>query len=96
MSDQIADIIKRSAPVLRSHHATEAYVFGSTARGENRPDSDIDILVRFDKTRGLFAFVRTKLDLEKALGGRKVDLVQIEAVRPEFREGIEQDRVQIL
>jgi uncharacterized protein len=95
MSDHIADIIKRSAPVLKSRHAVEAYVFGSTARGENRPESDIDILVRFDKTRGLFAFVGTKLALEDALG-RKVDLVQMEAVRPEFREGIEQDRIQIL
>lgn len=82
--------------MLKNHHAVEAYIFGSTARGENRPDSDIDILVRFDKTRGLFAFVRTKLELEKVFDGRKVDLVQIEAIRPEFRDDIEQDRVQIL
>lgn len=96
MSDQILNIKERGVPILKNHHAVEAYVFGSTARGESRPDSDVDILVRFDKTRGLFAFVQTKLDLEKALDGRKVDLVQIEAIRPEFRESIEQDRIQIL
>jgi len=77
------------------HHATEAYVFGSTARGENRPDSDIDILVRFDKIRGLFAFVGTKLALEDALG-KTVDLVHIDALRKEFREDVERERVQII
>jgi uncharacterized protein len=95
MSDQIADIIKRSAPVLKSHHATEAYVFGSTARGDNRSDSDVDILVRFDKIRGLFEFVGTKLALEDALG-KKVDLVHIDALRKEFREDVERERVQII
>lgn len=95
MSDQIADIIKRSAPVLKNHHAVEAYVFGSTARGENRPDSDIDILVRFDKIRGLFAFVGTKLALEDALG-KKVDLVHIDALRKEFREDVKRERVKII
>ncbi len=95
MSDQIADIIKRSAPVLRENHAVEAYVFGSTVRGENRPDSDIDILVRFDKIRGLFAFAGTKLALEDALG-KKVDLVHIDALRKEFREDVRRERVQII
>jgi len=95
MSDQLTDIKNRAAPVLRSNHAVEAYVFGSTARGENRPDSDIDILVRFDKIRGLFAFVGTKLDLEDALG-KKVDLVEMGALRSEFREGVDRDKVRII
>ena len=94
MSDQLADIIKRSTPVLRENHAVEAYVFGSTARGENRPDSDIDILVRFDKVRGLFAFIGAKQALEDALG-KKVDLVHIDALRKEFREDVERERVKI-
>lgn len=96
MSDQIAEIKKCSAPVLKRNHAIEAYVFGSTVRNETRSDSDVDILVRFDKPRGLFAFVRTKLDLEKALGGRKVDLVHLNALRPEYRADVERERVKII
>ncbi len=96
MSDQLLDIKNRSVPVLRSNHAIEAYVFGSTVRDEARPDSDIDILVRFDKPRGLFAFMKTKLDLEDALDGRTVDLVHLDALRPEFRAHVERERVQII
>lgn len=96
MSGKLADIKERVIPVLKKHNAVEAYVFGSVARGEARPDSDIDILVRFDQIRGLFEFVRTKLDLEDALGGRTVDLVHLDALRPEFREDVERERVQIL
>lgn len=96
MSEQLIDIKKRSAPVLRENHAVEAYVFGSTVRGEAQSSSDVDILVRFDKPRGLFAFVKTKLDLEHALGGRTVDLVHLDALRPEFRTHVEHERVQII
>lgn len=95
MSDQLADIKERCAPILRKNHAVEAYVFGSTARGEDRPDSDVDILVRFDKVRGLFEFVGTKLDLEDELG-KKVDLVEMGALRKEFREGVDQDKIRII
>ena len=96
MSEKIAHIRKHTEQVLKRHHAVEAYVFGSAARGDDSAESDIDFLVRFDKTRGLFAFVRTKRALEEALGGRKVDLVQMEALRPEFREEVERERVRIL
>jgi predicted nucleotidyltransferase len=95
MSDQIAEIKEKTVPILKEHNAVEAYVFGSTARGENRPDSDIDILVRFDKIRGLFAFVGAKLALEDELG-KKVDLVEMGALRKEFREGVDHDKIRIL
>lgn len=96
MSDQITEIKNRTAQVLKNNHAVEAYVFGSTVRAEARNDSDVDILVRFDKSRGLFAFVKTKLALEAALGGRTVDLVHLDALRPEYRAQVEQERVKIL
>lgn len=95
MSNQLAEIKEKAIPVLKKHNAVEAYVFGSAARGENRPDSDIDILVRFDKVRGLFEFVGTKLALEDELG-KKVDLVEMGALRKEFREGVDQDKVRII
>ncbi len=95
MSGKLAEIKEKTAPVLKKHNAVEAYVFGSTARGEDRPDSDVDILVRFNQMENLFEFVGVKLDLEDALDGRKVDLVQMGALRQEFRQGIDRDKVRI-
>jgi len=51
-------------------------LFGSVARGEETPDSDVDLLVKFDKKRkiGLFGLAEVQSEFEKRLG-RKVDLV---------------------
>jgi len=96
MSDQLAEIKEKTVPILKRHNVVEAYVFGSTARGDNRHDSDVDILVRFNKMENLFEFVGVKLDLEDALGGRKVDLVQMEALKKRFRPYVDQDKVRII
>ena len=91
----LADITEKAVPILRDNNAAEAYIFGSVARNEAGPESDIDILVRFDRPRGLFAFVGTKLELEDALG-RKVDLIQMGALRKEFRPYVDKDKIRIL
>jgi predicted nucleotidyltransferase len=62
-------------------------LFGSVARGEERPGSDIDILVEFEQVGGLFEFVRLKNYLEKTLG-QTVDLVTPDALKPQLREKI--------
>jgi uncharacterized protein len=62
-------------------------LFGSFARGEERPGSDIDILVEFEQVGGLFEFVRLKNYLEKTLG-QTVDLVTPDALKPQLREKI--------
>ena len=93
---QVEEIKKKAAPVLARHGATEAYLFGSAARGEATPERDIDILVRFKELVGLFGFVRTKLELQDALGGQTVDLVQIDALREEMRPSVNQDKVRII
>jgi hypothetical protein len=67
-------------------------LFGSVARGEERPGSDIDILVEFDRVGGLFEFVRLKNYLEKTLG-QPVDLVTPDALKPQLREKILQESV---
>ena len=62
-------------------------VFGSVARDEARPDSDIDLLVEFSRPVGLFAFVELQQYLESILGTR-VDLATPDTLRPEFRDQV--------
>jgi len=49
-------------------------IFGSFARGEERPDSDIDLLIDFEDGRSLLDLIGVKQDLEEILG-RRVDVV---------------------
>jgi len=67
-------------------------VFGSVARDEARPDSDVDLLVEFDRPIGLFGFVALKLYLERILGPR-VDLVTPDALRREFSDEVLREAV---
>ncbi|MEK9153997.1 MAG: nucleotidyltransferase family protein [Patescibacteria group bacterium] len=92
----IAEIQEKTMPILRRHGVAEAYVFGSASRGDERADSDVDILVRFNKLNGLFEYMKIKFELEDALGGRRVDLVQMEALRPEFRSSVDRQKVRIV
>ncbi|MCL6473388.1 MAG: nucleotidyltransferase family protein [Firmicutes bacterium] len=62
-------------------------IFGSIARDEAGPESDIDILVEFARPVGLFEFVRLKTFLEKLLQ-REVDLVTPDALKERLREKI--------
>lgn len=67
-------------------------LFGSGARGEERGDSDIDLLVEFERPVGLFTFLRLQEYLEQLLG-RRVDLVTPDTLRSEMRAAIEQEAV---
>lgn len=62
-------------------------LFGSVARGEAGPRSDVDLLVDFDRAVGLFHFFRVQRRLEEMLGCR-VDLVMRDAVKRQLRERI--------
>jgi predicted nucleotidyltransferase len=62
-------------------------IFGSWARGEQRPDSDIDILVEFDGAVDLLDVAGLKADLEDHLGHR-VDLAQRKLLKPRLAPAI--------
>ena len=84
---------REALALIRAHGARNPRVFGSTARGEDRPESDIDLVVDFDfDERGIFPLV----DLREALCtllGEKVDLVGTDLLKPEVLAAIERDGV---
>lgn len=77
------------ATICARYGVTELPVFGSAARGELRPDSDIDLLVVFDERQSVNLFTLVDLQSElAALLGRAVDLVPKRGLKPRIREQI--------
>lgn len=69
-------------PELASHyHVKRIGLFGSFVRGDQKPASDVDILVEFSQPIGLFKFLELEERLETLLG-MKVDLVSRKALKP--------------
>lgn len=69
-------------------------VFGSFARNEMTDKSDIDILVEFDRSIGLFEFARLKIYLTELLG-REVDLVTVDALHKRMKNTILNEAVYV-
>lgn len=90
------DISTSASRVLAQYDVSEAYLFGSFARGEQTPDSDIDLRLVCGNTMTFGTLYELTHELERELG-RKVDIVtnQPERMRSAFRESIEQDEVRI-
>lgn len=88
--------------VLRVHKATLSQrfgvtnlaLFGSAARDEMSDDSDIDILVRFDRPGTSKTYFGVQFYLEDLLG-HPVDLVTEKALRAEFRPYVEQEAINV-
>ena len=76
--------------LCRRNDVSKLSVFGSFARGQDRSDSDIDLLVEFSKPKGLFDLVALELQLSELLG-RKVDLLTEQSVSPYLRDSIRRD-----
>jgi predicted nucleotidyltransferase/DNA-binding XRE family transcriptional regulator len=75
----------------QAHGASHVRVFGSIARGEDRPGSDVDLLVDLPPGLGLLGFGRLLDDLERILDGAKVDLVPAADLKPEIRDRVERE-----
>ena len=89
-------IVKAIQDYMAEEPVERAWLFGSFSRMEERPDSDIDILVNIDKSAqiGLLYYSGMINALEAKLG-RRVDLVEEESVKPFARESINRDKVLI-
>lgn len=79
--------------ILNKHNARNPRVFGSVVRGEDGPESDIDLLIEIDMhKRNLFDLYTVELELEDLLA-EKVDVNPVSALRSEIREQAIQESV---
>ena len=85
--DSVLEILQINQDNLRSYGVRSISLFGSVARGESGPRSDVDLLVDVDDDVSLFGLSRLKRHLEDLLG-MPVDLVTTDALRPDFRDSI--------
>lgn len=73
---------------------SELGIFGSYARGEQRSDSDLDVLVAFDEPVTLFDLVRLENELTNELGV-EVDLVTKDSLKPRIESRVTEDLVYV-
>ena len=90
MSPAIPDA-SQLAPICRKYGVSSLAVFGSFARGEDRPDSDLDLLVSFKVRIGLLRLVALERELSELIG-RNVDLQTEAALSPYIRDQILKER----
>lgn len=72
---------------MTEHGAERIGVFGSYARGESRPDSDLDLLVWFSEQKSLLGVIRLERELSELLGV-KIDLLTEQAISPHLIDRI--------
>ncbi len=92
--DEIIQKLRDRQADLRAQGVTHAALFGSIARGEQRPDSDIDILVELDPdvVMTIFDYAGVK-DLISDMFDGPVDVVSREGLKPLVRPGVAADAI---
>ena len=92
--DDILQTLRTHEDELKRLGASHAAVFGSVARGEAKPGSDVDVLVELDAERpmGVFQYARLKLHIDEILDGDS-DVVNRRTLKPLLRNHILNDAV---
>ncbi len=90
LKDRREDILR----IARQHGAYNVRIFGSVARGEAWPNSDIDVLVDLEPGRSLFDLGGLLMDLQ-ALLGRNVDIVTEKGLRDRIRADVLKEAVRL-
>ena len=91
--NKIESIKKRIIPILKKYGVTKAGIFGSYARGEQKRNSDIDILVEIKGS--LFDLAKLELELEEKLEKAK-DVLSYKGISPYLKKSILAEEVRII
>lgn len=97
LSDRIKILIPKIQEYMKTKPILRAWIFGSCSRGEESPESDLDILVDYDESSGpmsLFKMGGILMELT-ALTGRTVDLVEKGGLKDFARKSVERDKILI-
>jgi len=94
--EEIKQTLKEKMPEIKKNYGVKnLYIFGSYVRGEQRPDSDIDILVEFEKGKKTFDnYMDLKFYLEE-LFRKKIDLITKESVKSKLKKYIYREAVNV-
>lgn len=92
--NRILTLLNDRIDEIRTHGVVSLSLFGSFARNESTPDSDVDLLVDFGHPATFDQYMELKLYLEDLLGMR-VDLVTLGGLRPRLRPRIEAEAIRV-
>jgi len=86
----LEEIRQKTSPDFKEFGVSYAAVFGSAARGEDRPESDVDILVRLGRPTGMVGYMRLIENLEASLQ-KRVDVVTEQSLNQRVRPYVARD-----
>lgn len=92
--DEVLTILTAHRHEILGYGVQSLSLFGSVARGESGPESDVDLLVDFGRPPSFDSYMNLKLALEDLLG-KRVDLVTIGGLRVGARPGVEKDAIRV-
>lgn len=80
--------------ICAKHGASSLRIFGSTARGDETPQSDVDFLVEFERGRGVLQLMALEMELEQLLGA-KVEVLTVGGLSPFLKDRIIAEAIQV-
>jgi predicted nucleotidyltransferase len=83
----INEYLSKLRQICRENGIKMLGVFGSVARGEDTPESDVDLLIKLGKPIGIFEFIALEDKFVEVLG-RKVDLGTEDSLHPKIRRNV--------
>ncbi len=92
--EEAVRLLKEHRAELEAMGVTSLALFGSVARDEAGPDSDVDVIIDVRRPFSLFDLARVHLRLEEILGG-KVDVITEGSLLPRDHAVIDKDRVRV-
>jgi len=92
--DVLIKLKEQCQELTEQYGIASLFLFGSVARDEARPDSDIDLLVEFKQPIGLFQFIELQQQLEAILGC-KVDLGTMRSLKVQLKDQVFQEAIRV-